>query len=194
VTESAPQSVTQSVTQGDEAAQTAADEPDTDDTTDEAVEDDAADEPAAAEPASAPQPLAAEPGKPPAGSAEGAFTEEMVLREHGSGPMTGELATMRINNSQHQLETERFSPLENLYGGVGDGPGFGLISGSEVGSTVGPAVGEFDHLPPSARATAAVPTTKMRAERGPVPGWLILLFALVLGLAGGAVAGLLSMV
>jgi hypothetical protein len=108
--------------------------------------------------------------------------------------VTGELATIRINNSQHHVETERFSPLENLYGGVADGPGFGLVSGSEVGSTVGPPVGEFDHLPPSARATAAVPTARMRAERGQVPGWLILLFALVLGLAGGAVAGLLSMV
>jgi hypothetical protein len=122
------------------------------------------------------------------------FTEEMVLRELSSGPMTGELATLRINNSQQHYETERFSPLENLYGGVGDGPGFGLISGSEVGSTVGPPVGEFDHLRSSARATTAVPTTKMKAERGQVPGWLILLFALVLGLAGGAVAGLLSMV
>ena len=131
--------------------------------------------------------------RPPAGSGDGAFTGEMVLRELSSGPMTGELATIRINNAQQQYETERFSPLENLYGGVGEGPGFGLISGSEVGSTVGPPVGEFDHLPPSARATAAVPTTRMRAERGQVPGWLILLFALVLGLAGGAVAGLLSM-
>jgi hypothetical protein len=120
----------------------------------------------------------------------------MVLRELSSGPMTGELATIRINNAQQQYDTERFSPLENLYGPVG-GPGFGLISGSEVGSTVGPPVGEFDHLlpdpPTRAAATAAVPTTAMRAERGQVPGWLILLFALVLGLAGGAVAGLLSM-
>ncbi|EWM15059.1 hypothetical protein [Kutzneria sp. 744] len=135
--------------------------------------------------------------KPPAGSGDGAFTEEMVLRELSSGPMTGELATIRINNSQHQYETERFSPLENLYGPVGAGPGFGLISGSEVGSTVGPPVGEFDHLlpelPTRATATNAVPTTRMRTERGQVPGWLILLFALVLGLAGGAVAGLLSM-
>ena len=135
--------------------------------------------------------------KPPAGSGDGAFTEEMVLRELSSGPMTGELATIRINNSQHQYETERFSPLENLYGPVGAGPGFGLISGSEVGSTVGPPVGEFDHLlpelPTRATATNAVPTTRMRTERGRVPGWLILLFALVLGLAGGAVAGLLSM-
>ncbi|MEV6611317.1 hypothetical protein [Kutzneria sp. NPDC051319] len=135
--------------------------------------------------------------RPPAGSGDGAFTEEMVLRELSSGPMTGELATIRINNSQHQYETERFSPLENLYGPVGAGPGFGLISGSEVGSTVGPPVGEFDHLlpelPTRATATNAVPTTRMRTERGQVPGWLILLFALVLGLAGGAVAGLLSM-
>jgi hypothetical protein len=173
--------------QGDEApVAEAADEPGPDEeaTPDEAV----------AEPEVAPEAPADEPAKPPAGSGHGAFTEEMVLRELSSGPMTGELATMRINNSQHHYETERFSPLENLYGGVDDGPGFGLISGSEVGSTVGPPVGEFDHLPPSARATTAVPTIKMRAERGQVPGWLILLFALVLGLAGGAVAGLLSMV
>jgi hypothetical protein len=124
------------------------------------------------------------------------FTEEMVLRELSSGPVTGELATIRINNAQQQYDTERFSPLENLYGSAG-GPGFGLISGSEVGSTVGPPVGEFDHLlpelPTRATATNAVPTTRMRTERGQVPGWLILLFALALGLAGGAVAGLLSM-
>jgi hypothetical protein len=189
-----PAVLTHGASPDDEAPQAAADEPDADDTTDEAVEDDAVDEPAAPEPTPAPQPLAAEPGKPPAGSGAGAFTEEMVLRELSSGPMTGELATIRINNSQQHYETERFSPLENLYGGVGEGPGFGLISGSEVGSTVGPPVGEFDYLSPSARATAAVPTTRMRAERGQVPGWLILLFALVLGLAGGAVAGLLSMV
>ncbi|MFC0544809.1 hypothetical protein [Kutzneria chonburiensis] len=162
----------------------------------EAEPDKAAEEPdeavSAEEPAD--EPPADEPAKPAAGTGEGAFTEEMVLRELSSGPMTGELATIRINNSQQHYETERFSPLENLYGGVGDGPGFGLISGSEVGSTVGPPVGEFDHLRPSARATTAVPTTRMKAERGQVPGWLILLFALVLGLAGGAVAGLLSMV
>jgi len=162
----------------------------------EAAEDKPAEEPVADEAVAAeePEPPADEPVKPAPGTGEGAFTEEMVLRELSSGPMTGELATIRINNSQHQYETERFSPLENLYGGVDEGPGFGLISGSEVGSTVGPPVGEFDHLPPSARATTAVPTTRMRAERGQVPGWLILLFALVLGLAGGAVAGLLSMV
>ncbi|HEY0499576.1 MAG TPA: hypothetical protein VGD48_27775 [Kutzneria sp.] len=175
--------VTPDVIQGDEAAaEPADDEP----VADEDVAED--------EPASAAEEPADEPAKPAAGSREGAFTEEMVLRELGSGPVTGELATIRINNSQHHVETERFSPLENLYGGVADGPGFGLVSGSEVGSTVGPPVGEFDHLPPSARATAAVPTARMRAERGQVPGWLILLFALVLGLAGGAVAGLLSMV
>ena len=129
-----------------------------------------------------------------------------MLRELSSGQVTGEVATLRINNAQQHYETERFSPLENLYGSAG-GPGFGLISGSEVGSTVGPPVGEFDHLLPErsadalatrpvdagALATNAVPTTAMRAERGQVPGWLILLFALVLGLAGGAVAGLLSM-
>lgn len=150
--------------------------------------------------------VAGEDEEKPAGPAPrldpAAFTEEMALRELSSGPMTGELATIRINNHQHHVDTERFSPLENLYGGVGDGPGFGLISGSEVGSTVGPPVGEFDHLlfepptnpvTPDAVATRAVPTAKMRAERGQVPGWLILLFALVLGLAGGAVAGLLSM-
>ena len=119
------------------------------------------------------------------------FTEEMVLRELSSGPVTGELATIRINNAQQQYDTERFSPLDNLYGSAG-GPGFGLISGSEVGSTVGPPVGEFDHLLPEP-PTYAVPTAKMPTERGQVPGWLILLFALVLGLAGGAVAGLLSM-
>jgi hypothetical protein len=125
----------------------------------------------------------------------------MVLRELSSGQVNGEVVTLRINNAQQHYETERFSPLENLYGSAG-GPGFGLISGSEVGSTVGPPVGEFDHLLPepptrpvdsSAVATNAVPTTAMPAERGQVPGWLILLFAVVLGLAGGAVAGLLSM-
>jgi hypothetical protein len=182
----------------DEAADEATDEPQT-------GEGGSADSGAAAkveesEPATDEEPKAAP--KPPAGSGDGAFTEEMVLRELSSGPMTGELATIRINNSQHHFETERFSPLENLYGGVSDGPGFGLISGSEVGSTVGPPVGEFDYMLPDrsteavasgAVATTAVPTTKMRAERGQVPGWLILLFALVLGLAGGAVAGLLSM-
>ena len=138
-----------------------------------------------------------QPAEPAPKLDPGAFTEEMVLRELSSGPSTGELATIRINNAQQHYDTERFSPLENLYGGVGGGPGFGLISGTEVGSTVGPPVGEFDHLlpepPTSAVATNAVPTTKMRAERGQVPGWLILLFALVLGLAGGAVGGLLSM-
>ncbi|WP_211764661.1 hypothetical protein [Kutzneria sp. CA-103260] len=149
-----------------------------------------------AEPAASPQ-----PPTPPQRSGDSPFTEEMVLRELSSGQITGEVATLRINNAQQHYETERFSPLENLYGSAG-GPGFGLISGSEVGSTVGPPVGEFDHLlmepptspvTPDAVATNAVPTTKMRAERGQVPGWLILLFALVLGLAGGAVAGLLSM-
>lgn len=147
------------------------------------------------------QPAAEEPEPAPPvkskATGDSPFTEEMVLRELSSGPMTGELATIRINNAQQHYDTERFSPLENLYGSAG-GPGFGLISGSEVGSTVGPPVGEFDHLlpelPTSAAATHAVPTTKMRAERGQVPGWLILLFALVLGMAGGAVAGLLSMV
>ena len=163
----------------------------------EAAPEEAAEEPQEAvsveEPAA--ETPADEPAKPAPGTGEGAFTEEMVLRELSSGPMTGELATIRINNAQQHYDTERFSPLENLYGGVSDSPGFGLISGSEVGSTVGPPVGEFDHLRPSAlAATTAVPTTKMKAERGQVPGWLILLFALVLGLAGGAVAGLLSMV
>jgi hypothetical protein len=129
--------------------------------------------------------------EPPARPSDTPFTEEMVLRELSSGPMTGELATIRINNAQQHYDTERFSPLENLYGPVG-GPGFGLISGTEVGSTAGPPVGEFDHLPPEP-VTRAVPTTRMPAERGQVPGWLILLFALVLGLAGGAVAGVLSM-
>ena len=158
----------------------------------EAAPEQAAEEPEEA--VSVEEPAADEPAKPAPGTGEGAFTEEMVLRELSSGPMTGELATIRINNSQQHYETERFSPLENLYGGVSDSPGFGLISGSEVGSTVGPPVGEFDYLRPSAQATTAVPTTKMKAERGQVPGWLILLFALVLGLAAGAVAGLLSMV
>jgi hypothetical protein len=129
--------------------------------------------------------------EPPARTSDTPFTEEMVLRELSSGPMTGELATIRINNAQQHYETERFSPLENLYGPIG-GPGFGLISGTEVGSTVGPPVGEFDHLPPEP-VTRAVPTARMPAQRGQVPGWLILLFALVLGLAGGAVAGVLSM-
>ncbi|MFC0439820.1 hypothetical protein [Kutzneria buriramensis] len=129
--------------------------------------------------------------EPPGRTADTPFTEEMVLRELSSGPMTGELATIRINNAQQHYDTERFSPLENLYGPVG-GPGFGLISGTEVGSTVGPPVGEFDHLPPEP-VTRAVPTTKMPAQPGQVPGWLILLFALVLGLAGGAVAAVLSM-
>jgi hypothetical protein len=137
----------------------------------------------AAEPAA--EAVADEPGS------DTPFTEEMVLRELSSGPATGELATIRINNAQQHVDTERFSPLENLYGPVG-GPGFGLISGTEVGSTVGPVVGEFDHLLPEL-PTTAVPTRRMRAERGQVPGWLILLFALVLGLAGGAVAGVLSM-
>lgn len=181
-----------------------ADEPDaTDEAADDAAtaEEDGVDEPESApEAPAADEAVAKEPEavpRPPAGSGDSAFTEEMVLRELSSGPSTGELATIRINNAQHHVETERFSPLENLYGPVGAGPGFGLISGSEVGSTVGPPVGEFDHLlpepPTRAVATNAVPTTKMRAERGQVPGWLILLFALVLGLAGGAVAGLLSM-
>jgi hypothetical protein len=154
----------------------------------------AVEEPAAAD--------AADEEKPAPKLDPAAFTEEMVLRELSSGPATGELATIRINNAQQHYETERFSPLENLYGGVGGGPGFGLISGTEVGSTVGPPVGEFDHLlpePPTSPVTAdavatyAVPTAKMPTARGQVPGWLILLFALVLGLAGGAVAGLLSM-
>jgi hypothetical protein len=136
--------------------------------------------------------VAAEKVEPaPKLTSDAPFTEEMVLRELSSGPVTGELATIRINNAQQQYDTERFSPLENLYGSAG-GPGFGLISGSEVGSTVGPPVGEFDHLLPEP-PTYAVPTAKMPTERGQVPGWLILLFALVLGLAGGAVAGLLSM-
>lgn len=136
--------------------------------------------------------VAAEKAQPaPKLTSDAPFTEEMVLRELSSGPVTGELATIRINNAQQQYDTERFSPLENLYGSAG-GPGFGLISGSEVGSTVGPPVGEFDHLLPEP-PTYAVPTARMPTERGQVPGWLILLFALVLGLAGGAVAGLLSM-
>jgi hypothetical protein len=148
----------------------------------EAVEDEPAE--VVAEPAPVDKPA-------PTLDADHPFTEEMVLRELSSGPMTGELATIRINNAQQQYDTERFSPLENLYGPIG-GPGFGLISGTEVGSTVGPPVGEFDHLPPEP-VTRAVPTARMPAQRGQVPGWLILLFALVLGLAGGAVAGLLSM-
>lgn len=163
----------------------------------------AVEKPAEADAGAKPAP---QPPAPPQRTGDSPFTEEMVLRELSSGPATGELATIRINNAQQHYDTERFSPLENLYGSAG-GPGFGLISGSEVGSTAGPPVGEFDYLladrspdavatgpvDASAVATNAVPTTKMRAERGQVPGWLILLFALVLGLAGGAVAGLLSM-
>lgn len=153
------------------------------------------------DPEAKPEPEAPPSPAPAQRSGDSPFTEEMVLRELSSGQVTGEVATLRINNAQQHYETERFSPLENLYGSAG-GPGFGLISGSEVGSTVGPPVGEYDHLLPepptrpvdsSAVAANAVPTTKMRAERGQVPGWLILLFALVLGLAGGAIAGLLSM-
>ncbi|MFI9383024.1 hypothetical protein [Kutzneria sp. NPDC052558] len=177
---------------------------DADSSADEAVADEAdpADEPETADTtAESKAEPAPQPPAPPQRTGDSPFTEEMVLRELSSGPAAGEVVTLRINNAQQHYETERFSPLENLYGSAG-GPGFGLISGSEVGSTVGPPVGEFDHLlpePPTGPvnqdvvATNAVPTTRMRAERGQVPGWLILLFALVLGLAGGAVAGLLSM-
>jgi hypothetical protein len=184
------------------------DEPAAPDEADEAVEAveaepaEAADSSSAdSDPETKPEPAAPQSPAPAQRSGDIPFTEEMVLRELSSGQVTGEVATLRINNAQQHYETERFSPLENLYGSAG-GPGFGLISGSEVGSTVGPPVGEYDHLlpepptrpvDPSAVATNAVPTTRMRAERGQVPGWLILLFALVLGLAGGAIAGLLSM-
>jgi hypothetical protein len=124
-------------------------------------------------------------------SGSSVLTEEMMLRELTSGPVTGELATLRIDQTHH-VETERFSPLENVFGPMGSGPGFGLVSGTEVGSTVGPPVGEFDHLNPNAPANT-MSTTKLPTQRGQVSAWLILLFALLLGLAGGSVAGMLSM-
>ena len=145
---------------------------------------------AAPEPTAEPKTAVAPAAAAETGAVE-VLTEEMMLRELTSGPVTGELATLRIDQTHH-VETERFSPLDNVYGPMGSGPGFGLLSGTEVGSTVGPPIGEYDHLNPNAPVNT-VPTAKMPTQRGQVSWWLILLFALLLGLAGGAVAGMLSM-
>ncbi|MBV8932427.1 MAG: hypothetical protein JOZ47_17590 [Kutzneria sp.] len=125
----------------------------------------------------------AEASEPGPGGVE--LTEEMMLRALTEGPITTELATIRIERTHH-VETERFSPVENVLGPVGEGPGFGLLSGTEVGSVVGPAVDEPAESSP--RSTRLMPTPRVRLGVGPV-----LVLAVALGLAAGVVAALLSM-
>jgi hypothetical protein len=64
------------------------------------------------------------------------------------------------------------------------GSGYGLLSGNDPALT----------LPPSAPSsgTLASETTRVQPARR-VPGWAILLLALVLGLAAGAVVGLVTL-
>jgi hypothetical protein len=64
------------------------------------------------------------------------------------------------------------------------GSGYGLLSGNDLGLT----------LPPSAPAatTLASETSRIEPTRR-VPGWAILLLALALGLAAGALVGLVTL-
>jgi hypothetical protein len=65
---------------------------------------------------------------------------------------------------------------------AGDTPavGYGLLSGSEFGGVTPPA--------PAAEAT-----TRLAEEPKQIPAYLILLLSLLLGLASGAVVGLLTL-
>jgi hypothetical protein len=65
------------------------------------------------------------------------------------------------------------------------GSGYGLLSGNDLGLTT---------LPPSAPSaeTLASETSRIEPPRR-IPGWSILLLALLLGLAAGAVVGLVTL-
>lgn len=145
-----------------------------------------------AAPEEAEQPTPEEEPEEPAEVAKEQLTEEMMLKALTEGPTPTELATIRIEQTHH-IETERFSPVENVLGPVGTGPGFGLLSGSEVGSSAGLPVSE-PLPPPPPRPRTEGTTTRMPAKRARLNVWMILLLAVALGLAAGAVAALLSMV
>lgn len=102
------------------------------------------------------------------------------------GDATAELVTVRIQQNQ-DVKTDRFSPLDNVLGPMDEGPGFGLLSGTEVGTLAGGADWQAETQQPPAETESSPPRTQTRLN-----AWLIMLIVVLLGLAAGVVIGLLS--